>query len=163
MAVGFFGKLPSSGDFVARGLGPKVRPCLDRWLTTHLAELVRNPEHWPKHGLRALIDGPGSPLLLAIIPSHDSAGRAFPLAACCTVDSIDQEGADLWADAISPHLLDARDALTPADALSQTLATCPAPLPSEPPNLTSPLAWAKGERAQALGQVLASFVCTSDQ
>lgn len=141
MATGFFGKMPASGDFVARGLRPQTRPLLDRWLTLHLAEPARQPEIWPETGLHALIQGPDQMLALAILPSQDAVGRRFPLAACCPVVSADQAGIENWAAAVFPTLRLSENPYFDPDALSAALQPVPDPPEAAAP-LTPPLAWA---------------------
>ncbi len=146
MATGFFGKMPASGDFVARGLGPQIRPLLDRWLTLHLADPARQPEIWPETGLHALIKGPDQMLALAILPSHDAVGRHFPLAACCPVVSADQAGVESWAAAAFPALRLSESPTFGPDALSAALQPVATPPKATSP-LTPPLAWASGPPA----------------
>ncbi|WP_299666561.1 type VI secretion system-associated protein TagF [uncultured Ruegeria sp.] len=142
MATGFFGKLPASGDFVARGLGPRIRPQLDRWLTLHLAQPARNPELWPETGLHALIEGPQLLLALVILPSHDAAGRHFPLAACCPVIAADQAGIEDWAAIMRPALHQAQTGALGPDALFAALKpTTPSAEVAEA--LTPPVIWGK--------------------
>jgi type VI secretion system protein ImpM len=74
LSVGFFGKLPSTGDFVTRGLPQAFVAPWDRWLTRHLVGRL-TPRSPPLAFHR-----PGSPAAAGVIvPSHDSAGRSFPL------------------------------------------------------------------------------------
>ncbi|WP_299950350.1 type VI secretion system-associated protein TagF [uncultured Ruegeria sp.] len=142
MATGFFGKLPASGDFVARGLGPRIRPQLDRWLTLHLAQPARYPELWPETGLHALIEGPQLKLALIILPSHDAAGRHFPLAACCPVIAADQTGIEDWATILRPALHQAQTGALDPDALFATLRPIAPPAETADP-LAPPVVWAK--------------------
>lgn len=140
MATGFFGKLPVSGDFVARGLPPGVRPAVDRWLTQILAPCTRRPERWPQDGLRALIAQDATALALLVLPSHDAAGRKFPLAAVAQAEDAGQGEIDAWAEAVLPALqLAAEKALGP-DQLIAVLEQVPAPLSGVA--LRPPLLWA---------------------
>ncbi len=140
MATGFFGKLPASGDFVARGLGPRIRPLLDFWLTRHLAEPARSPELWPETGLHAVIEGPRDKLALMILPSHDAVGRHFPLAACCPVTIADQTGIEEWAAALRPALQKAQTGALDPDALFAALQPIAPPAETTGP-LTPPVIW----------------------
>jgi len=141
--TGFFGKLPTAGDFVARGLAPGVRQVLDRFLSAALAEAAREPEAWPEGGIVAVIEGPGGaadPVVSLILPSGDSAGRAFPIAAVAPLG-----GAGPWANAVFRPLVDAADGMIVARTLGEALAArpLPAPVAGEPP-LAPPLLWAEG-------------------
>ncbi len=87
VAAVLFGKLPQHGDFVARGLGPKVRESLDAWLSGSLA---RRAASLGDEGFAAIHDvapvwrfvdrdevlGPGW-TAGALSPSVDRAGRRF--------------------------------------------------------------------------------------
>lgn len=94
-APGFFGKLPSHGDFVTRRLPPGVRLCFDNWLQQGLVQSrIDLGEAWLPAWL-------GSPLWRFVIaagvcgdqgwagvmmPSHDRVGRCFPLTVMAGVD-----------------------------------------------------------------------------
>ncbi|MGU3494333.1 type VI secretion system-associated protein TagF [Xanthobacteraceae bacterium A53D] len=89
-APGFFGKLPSQGDFVARRFDLAVRQCFDDWLGRGLAyqQAVRGPR-W-EADFRAmprwrfvLAPGVAGPDTVAgvMAPSADRVGRCFPLVA----------------------------------------------------------------------------------
>lgn len=80
-----FGKLPTHGDFVSRGLAPEARDRLDRWLSDEMA-LARD-QLGDMLGERFDM---AAPWLFAhedacsweggaLCPSVDSAGRRFPL------------------------------------------------------------------------------------
>jgi type VI secretion system protein ImpM len=87
-APGFFGKLPSRGDFVGRRLPPDVRDCFDRWLQ---AGLVRSKEDLGEDWLPTWLSSPIWRFVVAagvcgeqawagvMMPSHDRVGRCFPL------------------------------------------------------------------------------------
>ena len=89
-APGWYGKLPSLGDFASRRLPPEFIEAWDDWLAGGLAEWrAREPTAW----LADYLAGPSwrfmlSPGLLAaddfawvgvLMPSVDSVGRYFPL------------------------------------------------------------------------------------
>ena len=87
-APGFFGKLPSHGDFVSRRLPPQVRQCLDDWLQRALmhskAEL--GPAWlatWGSSPLWRFVIGAGvcgeQAWAGVMMPSADRVGRCFPL------------------------------------------------------------------------------------
>ncbi len=76
-----FGKMPTHGDFVSRGLAPDTRDVLDRWLSD---EMIRARQHVGA-AFESAYDS-ASPWLWsdggesgAICPSMDSAGRRFPI------------------------------------------------------------------------------------
>jgi type VI secretion system ImpM family protein len=85
---GFFGKLPTFGDFVGRGWSGTLRDRLDSLIQeaiTALAQLSPGREpllQWPD---LVISTRPGvlgdRALLLVLIPSLDRVGRAFPLCA----------------------------------------------------------------------------------
>ena len=87
-APGFFGKLPSHGDFVTRRLPPAVRLCFDNWLQSALVQSrLALGEAW----LPAWLGSPLWRFAIAagvcgdqgwtgvMMPSHDRVGRCFPL------------------------------------------------------------------------------------
>ena len=87
-APGWFGKLPSHGDFLVRRLPPEVRLCFDNWLQAGLVESrIALGDAWLPTWL-------SSPLWRFVVsagvcgeqawagvmmPSHDRVGRTFPL------------------------------------------------------------------------------------
>ncbi|MFC5548775.1 type VI secretion system-associated protein TagF [Massilia aerilata] len=93
--VGFFGKLPSHGDFVGRRLPPAVKDCFDRWLQ---AGLVRSKEDLGDEWLPVWLSSPIWRFVVAagvcgeqawagvMMPSHDRVGRCFPLLLMAGID-----------------------------------------------------------------------------
>ena len=95
-APGFFGKLPSHGDFLVRRLPSGVRLCFDNWLQSALVQSrIDLGEAWLPAWL-------GSPLWRFVIgagvcgdrgwagvmmPSHDRVGRCFPLLVMAGIDA----------------------------------------------------------------------------
>lgn len=88
--TGWYGKLPSLGDFATRRLAPDLVEAWDGWLALGLAQWrTQEPETW----LQAYLDGPswrfvlmpgvlpgvGLPLAGVLLPSVDRVGRYFPL------------------------------------------------------------------------------------
>ncbi|MEB2844182.1 type VI secretion system-associated protein TagF [Rhizobiales bacterium RZME27] len=86
--IGFFGKLPSHGDFVSTGLRRSVQDALDAWLQAGIAkahhhagenweQIFRNMPAWRFVAER----GVWGPVTVAgvIVPSRDRVGRSFPL------------------------------------------------------------------------------------
>lgn len=145
MPTGFFGKLPYSGDFVARGLSVGVRPILDRWLTTNLARASQDADDWPSPGLIALIPGGTSALLLAIIPSHDAPGRFFPLAACLPVNKTTKKSAESWSDQVFKVLTNTVTNHISPDELCAALADISAPEPDLQSPLNTNTIWVPGQ------------------
>jgi type VI secretion system protein ImpM len=82
-----FGKLPSHGDFVARGMAPAERDTLDLWLSASMA----NARSAYGDGFETLYDQAppwrfaqpreGGWIVGALVPSVDSVGRRFPVLA----------------------------------------------------------------------------------
>lgn len=88
--VGYFGKMPKSGDFVSRNVDPVLKDGFDRWLQECLSESrAQMKEAWLGAFLTAPIwrfllvgqFGGSKSILGVMIPSVDKVGRYFPLAA----------------------------------------------------------------------------------
>lgn len=139
--TGFFGKIPSSGDFVARNLVPGMRPAIDRFLTRNWADLACTPEIWPEAGLRGVLDAAPGPHAMLVIPSEDSAGRQYPLAFATPCGKVDQVGVDCWADALLHKL---SKGIGTADEVAELLTTLlPPSIAAEP--LVPPFFWSGTE------------------
>lgn len=80
LTTGFFGKIPTTGDFVSRRLPGDFIRHWDRWVARHLAPLLVSGAWDEDIGLRFLL-GPdaGRPMAGVALPSADRAGRKFPL------------------------------------------------------------------------------------
>ncbi|CDN51833.1 type VI secretion system-associated protein TagF [Neorhizobium galegae] len=86
--LGFFGKLPSHGDFVSIGLGRKLQAALDAWLQSSLHAIQAEfGNQWERRfrsmpSWRFIVDrdlwGPAT-VAGVIVPSLDRVGRSFPL------------------------------------------------------------------------------------
>ncbi len=83
--VGFFGKLPSRGDFVRRGLSRAVVGAWDGWVQSVMPAQRSdsfNGQWWAMCAWRFAFDpgicGP-CPTFGVLLPSADSVGRLFPL------------------------------------------------------------------------------------
>jgi len=99
--AGFFGKLPTSGDFVTRGLPPTFRQRWDAWVTRHL--VPRMAADWPEGGLRFVLPSGGRCALGLILPGQDRLGRRFPLTLAVIVDGqTAPQQADAWCEAALP-------------------------------------------------------------
>lgn len=140
MEKGLFGKLPSHGDFIARGLTSPQRQALDRWLTQNIGQMTL-----PADGLRLRWALGGAPMVAAIMPSKDKAGRVFPIMA--VTDDTNVNWADAAAHVLAHAIADGSDAQATFDAL---------PLPTEPPGapFTEALIWQKGETPMPLAAAL---------
>ncbi|NKN37373.1 type VI secretion system-associated protein TagF [Agrobacterium sp. a22-2] len=85
--IGFFGKLPSHGDFVATGLSRHVQAAIDSWLQAGLQLMQEPGTNWEKRframpAWRFVIDrGLWAPAVIAgvIVASRDRVERSFPL------------------------------------------------------------------------------------
>jgi len=82
--TGFWGKLPSRGDFVGRGLPDPFRRKWDRWVATHLA----GRQNWPDGGLRLRIAADTCEAVGLLLPSTDAAGRPYPLSLFLIADTL---------------------------------------------------------------------------
>ena len=145
--TGFFGKLPSAGDFVTRGLPAELRRMVDRWLTVRFGA-----EQPPGSGLVALLPFGGGAAALLVMDSADRLGRCYPIAAICHIPAIPSAAAtDGWAAAARPHLDAARVATLSSDALAAALAEIPPPeMADVPPAL--PLDWPLGQPPPQAGK-----------
>lgn len=135
--IGFFGKLPSHGDFVRRALPSELISLWDPWLQAGLAESRQVlGEIWLERylsgpiwrfGLSAGVCG-DAPWLGAMMPSVDRVGRYFPLTVATRMPA-DQglfataAGAGPWLGELEQVMLRAleEDGLT-ADDLAEQLA-----------------------------------------
>ncbi|KAA9384306.1 type VI secretion system-associated protein TagF [Neorhizobium galegae] len=86
--IGFFGKLPSHGDFVWTGLGRKLHDALDAWLQSSLQAIQAEfGNQWERRfrsmpSWRFIVEQDlWVPATVAgvIVPSLDRVGRSFPL------------------------------------------------------------------------------------
>lgn len=140
--MGYFGKIPSRGDFVTTGLPPHTVKAWDRFISAALTVAkAADPGRWPdiwleapvwRFALPALMCGPSS-LLGLWMPSIDKAGRHFPLmiAATCvgaTPEQMARHGT-AWLDAAE----DAGRAAIAEDLTPDQLAALIPP----PPGLTA--------------------------
>jgi type VI secretion system protein ImpM len=99
-AAGLFGKLPATGDFVARGLPEPFRRNWDRWVARHLAPRLAAGVAWPEGGLRFRLSSGGRMAAGLVLPSRDGAGRAFPLSVLVIAEGLPAAaGLDPWCDA----------------------------------------------------------------
>lgn len=85
VAAGYFGKVPSRGDFVRTADNQQLMALLDRWAGGTLEQLSRNPD-WKRlydqaPPLHFAFLGSRSRLVVCghLLPSHDASQRRFPL------------------------------------------------------------------------------------
>jgi len=119
---GFYGKLPSAGDFVTRGLPHDFVQVWDRWLARHIAPLIGSGS-WDTP-LRFMSGeaafGPAAGIITA---SRDRVGRLFPLTLVAMLPraSIDiAHRSDAWFAALEDAAAAASDGLS-TDELEQRL------------------------------------------
>lgn len=148
LLTGLFGKLPSTGDFVARGMPPRFQPFWDRFCSLHLAPIQRAGTPWPKDGLRLRLVSGGRAAMAVVLPSRDSVGRAYPLAVFGFGDALPPAGSalDPWLDEAAQAARTARD----ADRLWQALDGISSPSGCDAPDRPGMVAWRRGESALVL-------------
>lgn len=145
--AGLFGKLPLQGDFVDRGLPPAFRKLWDLWITRHIAPRQRGGAGFPAGGLRFRLVSGGATAAGLILPSHDSAGRRFPLSLMVIGDgAMDQAAIDLWCHAAVMVGAGAMD----ADTLWHALDRLPVPELQGPAGPTVLELWAEGGQPQGV-------------
>lgn len=119
--TGFFGKLPSTGDFVSRGLPPGFRTYWDGWCSKQLLPRLSMAK-WPEGGLRLRLVSGGKVAAGVVVPGQDSAGRKFPLAVFAIADALpDPVALNPWCDRIAETLTDATRNNTSPDQLWDAL------------------------------------------
>jgi len=129
LQIGWFGKLPSSGDFVFRRMPRTLLDALDAWLSRGLAEYrAAMPDDWRTQFAAASVwncaipacVGGGSTLIGLLLPSHDRVGREFPLYAGVALppDAATHlllADADGWLWRLGQVVVEARDRVLPLD------------------------------------------------
>jgi type VI secretion system protein ImpM len=143
MRTGFYGKMPATGDFVARGLPAGFVQKFDRWLAQHLAPMI-DGQSWDESVALRFLSGPGAfgPAAGVVLASRDRIGRCFPLAlvALDVEPSIELVAAgEQWFSAVEMLGRAAQAGELTADELNAALFSLPAP------GLT-----AKGERVEGM-------------
>ncbi|MGL5003943.1 MAG: type VI secretion system-associated protein TagF [Casimicrobium sp.] len=123
---GWYGKLPSAGDFVARGLQHDVQARVEEWIGNGLIQLRYRLPDWQylfaQSPMWSFVLPRGvladEPLLGCLAPSTDRVGRQFPVVALRGMSSSATLEADLpphgrWHAATTELIVDAH-----ADAMS---------------------------------------------
>ena len=131
--IGWFGKLPASGDFLARRVEPATRQRLDDWLQASLTASRRElGDGWLDAFLTAPIwrfvlhGAAGGASAGLLMPSVDKVGRYFPFALLVEFDGPlagdALSRADRFLSEIEPDALHALEEGFDADALDHRLA-----------------------------------------
>lgn len=143
-APGWYGKLPSTGDFASRRLPHELIEPWDHWLAEEIGELRQSrPDTW----LAAYLDSPtwrfvlgagvlgaaqALPLAGVLMPSVDRVGRYFPLTIMAPLSGLphDTQQADrllAWLHALDDLAADALQDDWPIDELESALARLSTP------------------------------------
>ena len=120
--VGWYGKIPGAGDFIARRVSPAFREPWDRWLQQALDGSQRRLGAGWRDAFLSMpawrfVLGPGVLDAHAwaglMVPSVDAVGRYFPLTVACALPSASLDaaatllGAGRWFDEIEATALEA--------------------------------------------------------
>lgn len=139
--IGWFGKLPSSGDFVSRRIPRPLLDTLDTWMARGLAEYrVAMPSDWRTHfgaapvwncAIPACIGG-GSTLIGLLVPSRDRVGREFPLCAGVALPpdmATNRLLAEVpgWLSRLGQVVVEARDHVLPLDEFDSNVRSISLP------------------------------------
>jgi type VI secretion system protein ImpM len=129
--IGFFGKLPSRGDFVRVNLSRALATAWDSWLqevipASHEARdaALGNASVW-RFGFGAGVCGPRAACGL-FLPSADRVGRVFPL----MIAAESAMATDAFLDAAERIGLEAIREAMPPEMLALRLSNAPRPLPA---------------------------------
>lgn len=145
---GWYGKLPSLGDFASRRLSHELIEAWDAWLAEEIGSLR---QQWPDDWLQGYLQSPTWRFVLSagtlgtaqpwpmagiLMPSVDRVGRYFPLTIIAPLGSLphSHEQAESllnWLHAMDDLAADAMEEDWPIEALDQALAQQPAPIWSE--------------------------------
>jgi len=141
LEIGWFGKLPSAGDFVFRRIPRALLDELDNWLSRGLAEYrAAVPGDWRKHfaaapvwncAIPASVIG-GNTLIGLLVPSRDRVGREFPLCAGVLLPrnaATNQLLAEVpgWLWSLGEAVVEARDRALPLDEFDAIVRSIPLP------------------------------------
>ncbi len=86
--LGYFGKLPTVGDFVSHNASQPVARMLQEWLVGEVENLAAKRKHLPASPVKFLLrDAAGTSACIgAFAPGRDRVGREFPLSSFAYVD-----------------------------------------------------------------------------
>lgn len=143
LAIGWYGKLPCSGDFVSRRVSRPLLDLLDDWLRRGLAEMrAATPDRWrewfavaPAWNFAVPAGCTGGTTLIGVIaPSSDRVGREFPLWAGVALSPDASAGnllahTDGWLMALGRALIAARDRPQSIDIFDASLLAIAVPDP----------------------------------
>lgn len=137
-AVGIYGKLPTNGDFLRRGLRAETIADLDCWLQIRLAD---TPHDWRQEDVSAWrflastgVFGPMA-ILGLLAPSRDRVGRDFPLVVAAEIEPTTDIGHAVsreWLDRAEALMHLARTGLMKIDDLEFALAELGDPTRDQP-------------------------------
>jgi type VI secretion system protein ImpM len=135
MTTGFFGKIPATGDFVARNLTSEFVRTWDMWVAQHLMPFVSSGE-WADDLALFFIAGPDfmEPMAGVIVPSCDKVGRRFPLTIAAETETADTMlivDAHEWFETILNAAQVAARGEVDVDGLGAYLAALQLPRPEE--------------------------------
>lgn len=131
VTIGFFGKMPATGDFVSRGLAGEFVRAWDPWISTHLVPMQTAGVWAGGTSLRFLL-GPAAmgPMAGVILPSADRIGRRFPLTLAAPLAPAPLElliEAGDWFARLEAAARTAYEGIIGADDLAAELAAYPLP------------------------------------
>ncbi len=129
---GFFGKLPSRGDFVRMGLSRAIATGWDDWVRTVLPVAQETlgaawDDVWAHASAWRFTLGPGACGVGFVtglwLPSSDSVGRSFPLMIAAETAAV----TEAFLDAAERFGREAIDTAAPPEVLARRLGDAPAP------------------------------------
>jgi type VI secretion system protein ImpM len=156
--AGWYGKLPSTGDFASRRLSHELIEAWDGWLAQEIGELRQQyPDEWLQAYLESptwrfvlgaglLGDWQSQPLAGVLMPSVDRVGRYFPLTIVAPLPGLPCDGVQAesllgWLHALDDLAADALQDDWPIDDLEQALnQLLPPQWPALPAGVGSSLA-----------------------
>ena len=125
--TGLYGKLPATGDFIARGVEAGFRHHLDQWITLKVLPVIE-AGMFPDEGLRLII--PAAGIAGAMIDSRDKVGRRYPLVALTVIgERTGPVACDGWAEAALDALRAGRDEGAGVEDIFTSLAALTPPEP----------------------------------
>ncbi|AHG49395.1 nitrogen fixation protein (plasmid) [Rhizobium leguminosarum bv. trifolii CB782] len=105
--IGFYGKLPSHGDFVSMGLGRSLQSALDTWLQAGMQAAQQElGEEWERRfrlmpAWRFIVERGlwgSSTVAGVLLPSLDRVGRSFPLVIAAQLHGFSEHPRQLYLD-----------------------------------------------------------------